>query len=381
MGVAVSMDGCGPQPPGVDESTGVPPAEASKSSGLVVRSRRPLDLETPLDRLDGEWTPNEWFFVRSHFGEPPVRPAGWSITCDGLVERQETLPIDEVFSRFARHERPAVLMCAGNGRALFEPRIAGLPWERGAVGQARWSGIRLREFLDAVGVKPEARHVVFESADLPPTDKTPPYTRSLPIERLLRDDVLLADRMNGDPLPVVHGGPVRLVVPSWTGNHWIKWIRRITLSAEEAQGFYQRTAYKMPTSSHPAGGPPPPESLVPVTRLFVKSLITSPLADAKLVRGRHVVRGAAWTGDGLVTHVGVRLRDDEPFRPAMITTPKPLEGAWVRFEIAVDLDEPGEYRLASRATDSAGDIQPDEPLWNKSGYLHNAIDPVGITVT
>jgi len=355
--------------------------EAAKPDGLIVRSRRPLDLETPIDRLGDEFTPTEWFFVRSHHGEPPVRTAGWSIACDGLFAAPQTFDLRGLFASFPRVERPAVCMCAGNGRGLFEPRIPGLPWERGAVGQALWSGIRLRDVLERLGPTAMAKHIVFEGADLPPTPQTPAFIRSLPIERALEADVLLADRMNGVPLPVVHGGPVRVVVPTWTANHWMKWVRRITASDEEAPGMYQRTGYKMPDVPLPPDVPPTPAQMKPVTALNVKSLITWPLAGARLARGRHVVRGLAWTGTGTIQDVAVRIRADAAFVAATITTADRIPGAWVRFEAPIDLPAAGDYAIASRATDTGGNAQPAAAVWNKSGYLYNAIDPVPVRVT
>lgn len=351
-----------------------------KSAGLMIRSRRPLDLETPVDRLDSEFTPNEWFFVRNHFGEPAVNPAGWTVTFDGLFENQKNLNLSEIFGQFVRVERPAVAMCAGNGRALFKPNVPGIMWERGAVGQALWGGIRFADLAKAMGLKPEAKHLIFETGDTPPTDKTPPFTRSLPLERLLQDDVILADRMNGEPLPLLHGGPLRLVVPTWTANHWVKWIRRVTASANESPAFFQQTGYKFPTEKLPPEVAPKPEQLKSVTELFVKSQITSHTSGTTVNAGQLTIRGLAWTGSGTITKIEVRAGADQPWQPAKITSKQVLEGAWVRWEAAIDLPRAGTWQVASRASDSKGRTQPDEPFWNRSGYLYNAIDPIKIQV-
>lgn len=351
-----------------------------KSAGLMIRSRRPLDLETPVDRLDSEFTPNEWFFVRNHFGEPAVNPAGWTVTFDGLFENQKNLKLSEIFGQFERVERPAVAMCAGNGRALFKPNVPGIMWERGAVGQALWGGIRFADLAKAMGLKPEAKHLIFETGDTPPTDKTPPFTRSLPLERLLQDDVILADRMNGEPLPLLHGGPLRLVVPTWTANHWVKWIRRVTASANESPAFFQQTGYKFPTEKLPPEVAPKPEQLKSVTELFVKSQITSHTSGTTAKAGQLTIRGLAWTGSGTITKIEVRAGADQPWQPAKITSKQVIEGAWVRWETAIDLPRAGTWQVASRASDSKGRTQPDEPFWNRSGYLYNAIDPIKIQV-
>lgn len=360
-------------------------AEATKSvksKGLFVRSRRPLDLETPVDKLDSEFTPNEWFFVRSHFGEPAVNMQGWSVAFDGLFQKPEKLSLNDIFSRFPRHERPAVLMCAGNGRALMKPIVPGLPWERGAVGQAVWSGVRLKDVVEGFGLKPNARHLVFETGDPVPSKATPPFHRSVPLERLMQEDVLLADRMNDQPLPLLHGGPLRLVVPTWTGNHWVKWIVRITASAEEGLSDFQRKSYKMPKLELPPSVTPTPEQLSSVTTLNVKSQLTWPLAGEEVPgQGPITIRGSAWTGPGVVTQVHVRTNLDNEWKPAEIVTKNPVRGAWVRWQFSIVNARPGEVAVETRATDSVGLTQPERPFWNRSGYLYNAIERVSFNVT
>ena len=336
------------------------------SPGLIVRSRRPLDLETPVGVLDSEFTPNDLFFVRSHFGEPAVNRAAWHVSFDGLFQNLATLGLKELFAGLERVQRPAVLMCAGNGRALMKPIVPGLPWERGAVGQAMWSGVRLKDLIAKFGLKPEAKHLVFEPGDPVPSKLTPPFVRSLPVERILQDDVLLADRMNGEPLPLLHGGPIRLVVPTWTGNHWLKWVKRITASAEEAPGDFQRKSYKMPTVALPPTVTPTPDQLKSVTTLNVKSQMTWPVAGQE-VKGPVVLRGAAWTGVGIVTRVDVRTNHSNQWQQATITTEKPIPGAWVRWKLTLDQLAPGEVVVETRATDSTGQAQPTEPFWNRSG--------------
>jgi DMSO/TMAO reductase YedYZ molybdopterin-dependent catalytic subunit len=353
---------------------------SSPASGMIVRSRRPLDLETPVDRLDSELTPNDWFYVRNHFGEPAVNPAGWKIAFEGEFGKKPTMSLPEIFAKYPRYELPAVAMCAGNGRALFRPRVAGLPWERGAVGQAVWSGVRMADVIRDLAATDSAKHLIFETADVPPSPMTPPYTRSLPIDRLLQEDVLLADRMNGEPLPLLHGGPVRLVVPTWTANHWVKWIVRVTASPEESPAFFQRTGYKMPTVALPPSEAPKPDQLVSVTTLNVKSLVTSHIPGQKLGVGRHEIRGQAWTGPGMITSVEVRARPDDPWSLAELTTAEPRQGAWVRWRWLLETKGREMLSIETRATDSKGVSQPVEPLWNRSGYLYNAIDGVPLEI-
>src|SRR5262249_11580789 len=182
-----------------------------------------------------------------------------------------------------------------------------LPWERGAVGNASWAGVRLADVLARAGLKVKRGegHVHLLGADAPPSVKTPMYLRSIPLARALDPSTLLPTRMDSDALPMLHGGPLRLVVPGWAGNHWIKWLRKITVAGEEAPGTYQQTGYRMPRVPTPPGVDLKPSDLVPLTTMPVKSLIARPVAGAKLPAGKIEVRGGAWTGPGQGTKVEV----------------------------------------------------------------------------
>jgi DMSO/TMAO reductase YedYZ molybdopterin-dependent catalytic subunit len=271
---------------------------------------------------------------------------------------------------------PAVLQCAGNGRAFFRPTIPGVGWERGAVGNALWGGVRLRDLLEVCGVRDGSRHVHLLGADGPPAPRTPAYLRSIPLERARDPKTLVATHMNGEPLPLLHGGPLRLVVPGWTGNHWIKWLRRIVVAPDEAPGFYQQTAYRMPRTPAPPGAVLDPKELLPVTWLNVKSLIARPAPGARLRPGRVEVVGVAWTGQGVVE--GVEVGIDGGWRPAEFTS-GPLEGTWRTWRYVWSA-EPGRHVLAARAWDSLGQSQPETTPWNRSGYLWNSIERVACEV-
>ena len=218
---------------------------------LIVRNRRPIDLETPVSALDGVRTSNEAFFVRSHLGEPAVGLGPDKIEVGGLVETPFAIAPSDL-ATMQTHRLEAVLQCSGNGRANFTPKVPGVGLGPYAVGNAEWRGVRLTDLLGRARVKQGAAHVHFLGSDVPPAPKTPAFLRSIPIAKALDRDTILAFEMNGEPLPFLHGGPVRVIVPGWTANHWMKWVRSIVVSTEEAPGFYQQTGYKMPKTPAPS---------------------------------------------------------------------------------------------------------------------------------
>ena len=345
--------------------------------GLIVRSSRPLDAETPVEVFDRFLTPNRMFFVRSHFGPPALGLSPWRLEVDGLVDRPLSLGLDDLNGP-ERVALPAVLQCSGNGRGFYSPTIPGVGWEKGAVGNAEWTGARLVDVLKKAGIKADAAHIQLHGADTPPNPKTPAFFRSIPLARALDPSTILATSMNGEPLPLLHGGPIRLVVPGWAGNHWIKWLRRITVAKEEAPGFYQQTGYKMPKVPAPPGADLKPADLVSVTTLNVKSLIARPIEGATLRPGPVEIRGVAWTGEGVVTKVEISTGPDRPWTPAkLLGDPKP--GTWRPWTLTWDA-LPGRHTLRARATDSKGETQPESTPWNRSGYLWNGIDRVACEV-
>jgi len=358
---------------------GFGPFVKADEPGLILRNSRPLDLETPVTALSPRLTPNDKFFIRSHLSTPAIGLEPWLLHVGGQVERRKSWSIEEL-ERLEQVTIPAVLQCAGNGRAYFRPRVPGVQWDRGAVGHAEWSGVRLIDLLDRAGYKSTSQHVHLLGADAPPSPKTPRYLRSLPLEKALSPSTIVALRMNGAPLPYPHGGPLRLIVPGWTGNHWMKWLRQVVLSDVEAPGTYQQAGYKMPRSPAPPGAILQPSDMVSLTYMNVKSLITSPGEGATLKVGPQRVQGVAWTGAGHVTKLEVAFGAQGPWRPAELEG-ETTEGSWRTWSIQWSPERAGVYSIRARATDSHGETQPDVTPWNKSGYLWNGIDRVTCEVS
>ena len=344
------------------------PAEAKDTSQeqLIVRSPRPQDFETPLEYLDSYLTPNEVFFVRSHFGPPVIDPKQWRLELDGLVETPRVVTIDDL-KKFPAATLPAALQCAGNGRAFYKPPVPGAQWQYGAIGNAEWRGVRLADVVNSLRPSATARHVQLEGYDIPPMPTVPAFKRSIPMERAMATDTLLAFEMNGEPLPVLHGGPLRLVVPGWAGENWTKWLRRITVQEQEASGFYMEAGYRIPGQNG--------SGAVPAAALPVKSLIAKP-ADGSSIRLAPVtITGIAVTGAGSVTELQVSVDNGATWTKADLETQKSA-GAWQLWRYQWTPARAGKYVIAARATDSSGAVQPDVTAWNKGGYLWNGIQRV-----
>ena len=347
---------------------------SSQPEWLLVRSPRPQDFETPVEYLDSYLTPNEVFFVRSHFGPPVIDPKQWRLEFTGQVKTPRTMTMDDL-KKFEIVTIPATLQCAGNGRGFFKPAVPGAQWMRGAVGNAEWRGVRLADVLKSLEPSASgANQVALEGYDLPPMPTTPAFTRAIPFERAMDRNTILAFEMNGQPLPVLHGGPLRVVVPGWAGDCWTKWLRRITLREDEPPGFFMQTGYRIPPVPV-APGLKSSQPEVPVSVMPVKSLIARPIEGSAHPLAPITIAGIAFTGAGSVSKVEVSVDGGTSWSQAELE-PQKSAGAWQLWRYQWKPTAPGRQVIAARATDSGGAVQPDATPWNHGGYLWNGIDRV-----
>jgi sulfite oxidase len=293
-------------------------APLANKSGMIVRSLRPEDLEMPLEFFDRDITPIQHFFVRTHTYAPTLSLSEWRLEVNGLVRAPLKLTMADL-QQLPRAEVVSVLECAGNGRAFYQPTIPGLQWEYGAAGNGRWTGVRLADVLKKAGISPGAIEVLFEGADSPP-GSMPDFQRTIPLKKALDPNTLLAFEMNGQTLPVQHGFPLRLIVPGWAGDAWMKWVTRITLLDREFDGFFMKTAYRHPGKPVRPGEAVPPDQMLPLTSLRVKSVIAAPAHGSAATPGQTVrITGAAWAGDtGPVEAVDVSVDGGRNWRPAQL---------------------------------------------------------------
>jgi sulfite oxidase len=335
-----------------------------------------IDAETPLDALVTYLTPNDLFFVRQHW--IPMYPGlkTWALTVDGEVETPLQLTLADL-KRMPRTSATCVLQCAGNGRSFYKPSVPGVQWKYGAVGNARWGGVRVADILKKAGLKPSARHLHTFGSDKPP-GKVPPFHRSLEMEKVLAD-AIVAYEMNGEPLPQLHGAPARLVVPGWAGDHWMKWLMRISPQPAPQTGFYMDVGYRYPNKPGEPGVAFKPEEMHPVTELFVKSNITQAPATVR-VGAPATITGLAFSGAPDIAKVEVTDDDGATWREAQLG-PEHDPYAWRMWSYRYVPRSAGKIQLAARATDSRGGVQPKEAVWNQSGYLYNGWHSVGVEVT
>jgi sulfite oxidase len=346
--------------------------------GMIVRSLRFLDLEMPVEYANSFLTPVEHFFVRNHMHEPStLEPAEWQLHIGGEVEKLLTLTLAEL-AKMEQHTVINTLECAGNGRAFADPPVPGVQWEKGAVGTARFSGPRLRDVLERAGVRTAGKHVMFRGLDEVP-GKVPPFIRSIPIEKAMDADTLIALRMNETALTRHHGFPARVLAPGWIGAASCKWLSEIKVLDREFEGNFMSPGYRMPNHSIKPGEAVKLEDTHPATALNVKSLIASPRDSASLKSGVVHVQGVAWAGEAEITKVEVSTDSGTTWLPAQLGKEQ-SRYAWRRWSYSWNASRADDYTLVSRATDSQGRTQPDSVQWNPSGYLINIVDRVKVHV-
>lgn len=350
--------------------------EARADGELLELSSRPENYEAPLEALGARITPLSSFYIRSHFGRPTIDPRAWRLTIDGLAGKPRQVSLAEL-ARYPQTTIEAVLQCAGNGRALFRPRMPGVQWTRGAMGNATWTGVKLATLLGEAQPDPAARFITLRGADAPLLPATPSFVRSLPLDRGLHPDTLIATHMNGAPLTPSHGAPARVVVPGWVGDDWVKWIARVTLSAEEDPSFFMATGYRFPSPPGAPGEAIPPARMKPMSWMNTKSVITSPPSGAVVAAGAVEVVGVAFSGPAAIERVEVQARGAAPVVARL--EGEPTRYGWRVFRASVPVVA-GRVQIGARAIDAAGGTQPDEPVWNPSGYLHNAVHSVELEV-
>jgi DMSO/TMAO reductase YedYZ molybdopterin-dependent catalytic subunit len=351
---------------------------------LIKRSFRPPNFETPLADLRQQFTANDAFFVRYHLASiPQVDPRTWRLSVGGAsVQRPLELSLDDLKRNFERVQLAAVNQCSGNRRGLFTPRAGGVQWTYGAMGNAVWGGVRLRDVLNRAGVSGDALEVVLDGADQQLLPGTPDFAKSLPVDRALDEHTLVAFEMNGQPLPHWNGAPVRLVVAGWTATYWVKHLTSIRVEPKAFDGFWMKSAYRIPTGKFPGARFASQENAqtTPITEILINSLATSHTNGQRLQRGRPAqLAGWAWDGGSGISTVETSVDEGHSWRPATLGE-APSAYSWRGFRTPLDTSTAGALRIAIRATGRNGARQPEQLTPNPAGYHHNIIQTLTLEV-
>jgi DMSO/TMAO reductase YedYZ molybdopterin-dependent catalytic subunit len=352
---------------------------------LIKLTYRPPNYEAPLAYLRTAITPNDEFVVRYHLADIPQIDAGtWRLNLGGEGANGDLqIGLDDL-KRLPAFEVAAVCQCAGNRRGLFQPHVGGVQWGHGAMGCARWKGARLKDVLDGVGLKKEAVEVVFDGADGPVLDKTPDFVKSLPVWKAIEETTLVAYEMNGGPLPHWNGFPARIIVPGWTATYWVKHITSITAVTKPFDGFWMKTAYRIPVGKFPLVARfISQETAVntPLTEMVVNSLITSPNDGARVKAGhKTAISGIAWDGGYGIRSVEISADNGKSWTEASLGE-DPGKFAFRPWSYEFIPKRRGKLALTARATNKIGQIQTQELIPNPAGYNNNVAQTVAFHVT
>jgi DMSO/TMAO reductase YedYZ molybdopterin-dependent catalytic subunit len=368
--------------PGGPDRRELTTAFPEKGRMILQRTRPPL-LETPFEVFDrGIFTPNDQFFVRWHWAVIPedVDVAPFKLSVRGHVNQALSLSLADLLA-MPRVEVVAVCQCSGNSRGLFQPRVPGAQWENGAMGNARWTGVRLRDVLDRAGVKAGAVAVRSSGLDDPVVQAAPKFMKPLDIDHARDGEVMLAFQMNGEPLPLLNGFPVRLIVPGWYGDYWVKMLSNIEVLDAPDQNYFEKIAYRVPDTPHASVKPGETGvKTVPVSRLVPRSFFTNVTDTTTVKSGAAMpVRGIAFGGDCGVSQVELSVDGGQSWQKTALGRD---EGAYSfrQWSMQITAPQSGTLTLLVRCTNTKGEVQPAEPNWNGGGFMRNVIERVQLTV-
>jgi DMSO/TMAO reductase YedYZ molybdopterin-dependent catalytic subunit len=370
-----------PLPGGPDERE-ITTAFPQKGALILQRTRPPL-LETPIEVFDQSvFTPNDKFFVRWHWAVIPseINVDTFRLAVRGHVNQALSLSLNDI-QALPQFELVAVNQCSGNSRGYFQPRVSGGQWSNGAMGNARWTGVRLKDVLDRAGVKAGAVAVRFNGLDEPVVPDAPDFMKSLAIDHARDGEVMLAYAMNGDQLPLLNGFPLRLVVPGWYSTYWVKMLNDIEVLDQPDTNYWTKTAYTIPDTPH--ANITPGETgvkMIPINRMVPRSFITNIIAgDMLKVSAPTAARGIAFGGDAGVARVDFSSDGGKTWLPAELDKD---EGKYSfrRWQTPLSFADRGDRVLMVRCTNTTGEMQTDIPNWNPAGFMRNVIEQTNVVV-
>ncbi|WP_245287030.1 molybdopterin-dependent oxidoreductase [Bradyrhizobium sp. Tv2a-2] len=353
-----------------------------KGTMILQRTRPPL-LETPFDVFDrGVFTPNDQFFVRWHWAVIPtsVEINTFKLTVRGHVNQALSLSIDDLL-KLPQVELAAVNQCSGNSRGFYEPRVPGAQWANGAMGNALWTGVRLKDVLDRAGVKAGAVQVRLNGLDDPVVPDGPDFKKSLDIEHARDGEVMIAYAMNREQLPLLNGFPLRLIVPGWYSTYWVKMLSDIEVLDKADDNFWMAVAYTIPDTPHASVTPGQTGvKLVPINKMVPRSFFTNVADGTTLPVGSAPLRGIAFGGDSGVAKVELSIDSGKSWQATALGKDHG-KYSFRQWQANVLLGAKGSHSFMVRCTNQAGDVQPGTPNWNGSGFMRNVIETVQVTAS
>lgn len=350
---------------------------------LQLRAERPYNLETPLHYFLTDITPNDVFFVRWHLPLPPapVSEDTFRLRIGGNVGRPLALSMNDLRTKFRQHKLIALCACAGNARSRFRPGVPGVQWVNGAMGNAEWTGVKVKDILAMAAPRSNSKFVSFNGLDVPVLPTTPDFIKSLELAHAMDGEVMIAYEMNGEPIPFLNGYPLKLIVPGWYGTYWVGMLNEIVVSVDSFKGYWMEKSYRVPKGE--ADGNEQPGSLaketIPISKLDVRSIFVYPEPGFKMKKGKtYEIQGLAMDGGEGIAKVEISTDKGWTWLPAKLD---PLLGkySWTRWRYALTPAAEGPVELMVKATTTTGATQPRHH-WNRSGYMRNEIESLSLTV-
>jgi sulfite dehydrogenase len=351
--------------------------KADGKDSLLLLTDRPPNLETPLKYFLQDYTPNNVFFVRWHLAGLPtaVNTDTFRLRVGGSVTKELALSVNDLKTKFKPVTISALCQCSGNSRSFFDPRVPGGQWKNGSMGNARWTGVKLKDILAMAGAKQDSKEVSFNGLDVPAMDTTPDFVKSLQFDHANDGEVMIAYEMNGEPLPVLNGFPLKLVVPGWYATYWVGMLSNIQVHSTPFEGFWMKKAYVVPKGV-PNGNESPDSiatNIEPISKMNVRSIFVAPEPNGVIAAGRQTdIQGLAFDGGYGITKVELSIDEGKTWFPAKLDADLG-KYSWRRWHYAFTPSQKGMYTLQAKATNAKGETQPVHQ-WNHSGYMRNEIE-------
>jgi sulfite dehydrogenase (cytochrome) subunit A len=359
------------------DSTAAKLVKADGKDSLLLLTDRPPNLETPLKFFREDYTPNNVFFVRWHLSGLPskIDADTFRLRIGGNVTKEIVLSLNDLKTKFTPFTITALCQCSGNSRSFFDPRVPGGQWKNGAMGNAKWTGVKLKDLLAYAGAKPTSKEVSFNGLDVPPMATVPDFVKSLAYNHANDGEVMVAYEMNGAPLPLLNGFPLKLVVPGWFATYWVGMLSDIQVLSKPFEGFWMKKAYQVPKGV-PNGNEKPDSlatNLEPISVMNVRSLFVAPEPNETIkVDQQTDVQGLAFDGGFGIEKVELSVDSGKTWQPAKLD-PDLGKYSWRRWHFNFTPSQKGIYLLHVKATNAKGQTQPMHQ-WNRSGYMHNEIE-------